>query len=49
FVRRAHDAGLAVNVWTINHADRMAELVAMGVDGLITDVPDIARAVIDSA
>ena len=49
FVRRAHDAELAVNVWTINHADRMAELVAMGVDGLITDVPDIARAVIDSA
>ena len=49
FVRRAHDAGLAVNVWTINHAERMSELVAMGVDGLITDVPDVARGVVDSA
>ena len=49
FVRRAHDAGLVVNVWTINDPKRMAELVDMGVDGLITDVPDVARALIDSA
>ena len=49
FVRRAHDAGLIVNVWTINDPERMAELVDMGVDGLITDVPDVARALIDSA
>ena len=49
FVRRAHDVGLAVNVWTINDAERMAALLAMGVDGLITDVPDVARAVIDAA
>ncbi len=49
FVDRAHQAGLAVNVWTINVAERMAELVAMGVDGLITDVPDVARAVVDAA
>lgn len=45
-VRRAHDAGLAVNVWTVNDPDRMAELVAMGVDGIITDTPDVARSVI---
>lgn len=49
FVRRAHDAGLAVNAWTINDPERMAQLLAMGVDGLITDVPDVARAVVDSA
>ncbi len=49
FVRRAHDAGLQVNVWTINEAERMAELLAMGVDGLITDVPDVARALVDAA
>ena len=47
-MRRAHDAGLSVNVWTINDPKRMAELVDMGVDGLITDVPDIARALIDN-
>ncbi len=49
FVRRAHSAGLAVHVWTINDPERMSELLAIGVDGLITDVPDVARAVIDSA
>ena len=49
FVRRAHDAGLAVNAWTINDPGRMAELVGMGVDGLVTDLPDLARAVVDVA
>ena len=49
FVRRAHEAGLAVNVWTINDPSRMSDLLAMGVDGLITDVPDVARAVVDAA
>ncbi len=48
FVRRAHDAGLLVNVWTVNDAARMGDLLAMGVDGLITDRPDLARTVIDS-
>lgn len=48
-VRRAHDAGLAVNVWTVNDPDRMADLVAMGVDGIITDVPDVARSVVGPA
>ncbi len=47
FVRRAHDAGLIVNAWTVNDARRMAELLDMGIDGLITDVPDVARAVVD--
>ena len=49
FVGRAHGAGLAVNAWTINDAERMAELLAMGVDGIITDVPGVARAVVDAA
>ena len=36
-----------VNVWTVNDARRMRELVDMGVDGLITDVPDRAREVLE--
>jgi glycerophosphoryl diester phosphodiesterase len=39
FVQAAHRAGLAVHVWTINDEASMAELVALGVDGVITDVP----------
>jgi|DEB0MinimDraft_10_1074344.scaffolds.fasta_scaffold00071_8 glycerophosphoryl diester phosphodiesterase len=46
-VDRARQAGLAVNVWTVNDAERMAELASMGVDGICTDAPDVARTVVD--
>jgi len=39
FVDVAHEQGLAVHVWTIEEEDEMAELVALGVDGIITDRP----------
>ncbi len=40
-------AGLGCNVWTCNDADTMAQLIEWGVDGIITDYPDIARSVVD--
>jgi glycerophosphoryl diester phosphodiesterase len=46
-VDRAHAAGLAVYVWTVDDPGRMAELVALGVDGIITNHPDRARDVVD--
>jgi glycerophosphoryl diester phosphodiesterase len=46
-VAEAHGHGLAVNVWTVDDPARMAELVGFGVDGIITNVPDVARAVVD--
>jgi glycerophosphoryl diester phosphodiesterase len=42
-VLAAHDAGLAVNTWTCNDEDRLRELIGYGVDGVCTDVPDVAR------
>lgn len=42
----AHQVGLSVNVWTVNEIGRMRELIAMGVDGIITDYPDRLRQVI---
>lgn len=39
FVRRAHDAGLAVNVWTVDDLDRGRALASMGVDAIITNTP----------
>jgi glycerophosphoryl diester phosphodiesterase len=47
-VRLAHDAGLAVNVWTVDDPRRMVELASIGVDGICTDLPDVAvRALAD--
>jgi glycerophosphoryl diester phosphodiesterase len=42
-VVRAHDAGVQVNVWTVDDPERMLELAAWGVDGIVTNVPDLAR------
>jgi glycerophosphoryl diester phosphodiesterase len=45
FVRAAHRAGIPVKVWTVNEADAMRRLLSIGVDALITDRPDLARAI----
>ena len=47
FVKRAHQAGLQVYVWAVDQRERITELVKMGVDGICTNVPDLARKVID--
>jgi glycerophosphoryl diester phosphodiesterase len=39
FVKAAHQAGKAVHVWTINDEEAMRRLVALDVDGIISDVP----------
>ena len=48
-VTRAHDAGLAVNVWTVDDPERMVELIDFGVDGICTNVPDVGRQVVSEA
>lgn len=42
-------AGLEVNVWTVDDVDRMLELAAMGVSGIVTNVPAVARRALDAA
>jgi glycerophosphoryl diester phosphodiesterase len=43
---RAHEDGMQVNVWTVNEADQLLRLRDAGVDGVVTDVPDLARTVL---
>lgn len=38
----AHAADVEVHVWTVNDPKRMIELVALGVDGVVTDRADVA-------
>jgi glycerophosphoryl diester phosphodiesterase len=47
FVKSAHDAGQDVYVWTVNDPAWMFVALSRGVDGLITDKPDLARRVIE--
>jgi glycerophosphoryl diester phosphodiesterase len=49
FVRYAHEAGVAVQVWTVNERTDMRRLLSWGVDGLISDRPDVAVAVARAA
>ncbi|MCB1000745.1 MAG: glycerophosphodiester phosphodiesterase [Acidimicrobiales bacterium] len=41
-----HAAGIHVNTWTCDDPERMAELVEWGVDGICTNVPDVALRVL---
>jgi len=46
-VEEAHALGLAVVPWTVNEPAEMRRVLALGVDGMISDRPDLLRAVLD--
>jgi glycerophosphoryl diester phosphodiesterase len=46
FIRRAQAAGKKVYAWTVNDPILMSRMMSRGVDGVITDEPALARAVI---
>lgn len=46
-VAAAHDHGITVNVWTCNEPEHIERMIGWGVDGIITDVPDVALSVRD--
>jgi len=41
FVTKMHEVGLAVHVWTVNDQAEMEQLIDIGVDGIMTDVPSV--------
>lgn len=46
YVQAVHDAGLEIYVYTVNTADDMRAQIAKGVDGIITNYPDVLADVI---
>lgn len=48
FIARAHARGIQVHVWTIDDEDRMHELLDLGVDGIMTDLPAVLKQVLQS-
>jgi glycerophosphoryl diester phosphodiesterase len=49
FVREAHSRGLRVDVWTIDDEPAMRRLLGFGVDGIMTDRPDVLARVLGTA
>jgi glycerophosphoryl diester phosphodiesterase len=47
FVRGAHGNNVAVHPWTIDDPADMARFLDMGVDGIITDRPDLMLALLE--
>lgn len=45
-IEAAHRRGMKVIVWTVNALDEMKALKAMGVDGIITDYPNLREALL---
>ncbi len=48
-IEACHQYGLAVNTWTCDDPVRMAELISWGIDGICTNVPDVAKRVRDQS
>ncbi|WP_245604780.1 glycerophosphodiester phosphodiesterase [Paucisalibacillus globulus] len=46
-IRGAHNRGMDVHYWTINDPETMQELIDLGVDGIMTDRPDLLMELID--
>ncbi len=46
FVAGAHRTGKQVHVWTVNDPDDMRRLLDLGVDGIVTDRPDLLNDVV---
>ncbi len=47
-IDRCHAVGIQVNTWTCDDPTRMRELIEWGIDGICTNVPDVALQMVAS-
>ena len=48
-VTTVHGAGAVVYAWTVDAPERMGHLMALGVDGLCSNQPNVARRIVEEA
>ena len=48
YMARARQRGYRVNVWTVDDPDEMRHLIDLGVDGIITNLPDVLHSILES-
>ena len=46
FIRDAHRKGIPVIAWTINRPENMRRLIEWGIDGIVTDYPELLHEVV---
>lgn len=46
FIRKVHASNKKVNAWMVNQEGQMRTAIDMGVDGIITDYPDLLKAML---
>jgi len=46
-IEHAHQRGLQVHVWTIDDAEEMRRLLELGVDGVMTDRPEVLKSILE--
>ncbi len=47
YVQKAHSAGIKVNPWTVDSDKTVAKMIECGVDGIITDFPDVVGGMLE--
>ena len=48
-IEALQEAGIAVNIWTVNDPNHLLRLVEAGVNGILTDYPQLLRQILSKA
>jgi len=48
YVERCHELGIKINAWTVNSKQNLHMACDMGLDGIITNYPDVALQIVNS-